>query len=81
VPPHVKVRILDVNLLFKKDVENSGNVKEHGFRLSRLLRASVFPFDFDSIPMMLAEDGEALHVLVINNQEEAEKVLISAQRR
>jgi inorganic pyrophosphatase len=38
------------------------------FRLSRILPAGAsFPFDFGSIPMTLAEDGDALDVLVISD--------------
>jgi inorganic pyrophosphatase len=45
---------------FKYDEEH------HCFRLSRVLPAgAVFPCDFGSIPMTLAEDGDALDVLVI----------------
>lgn len=38
------------------------------FRLSRILPAGAsFPFDFGSIPMTLAQDGDALDVLVISD--------------
>jgi len=42
--------------------------KTQGFRLSRILPAGAsFPYDFGSIPMTLAEDGDALDVLVISD--------------
>ena len=42
--------------------------KTRCFRLSRILPAGAFfPFDFGSIPMTLAEDGDALDVLVISD--------------
>lgn len=42
--------------------------KINGFRLSRILPAGAsFPYDFGSIPMTLAEDGDALDVLVISD--------------
>ena len=38
------------------------------FRLSRILPAgAIFPYDFGSIPKTLAEDGDALDVLVISD--------------
>ena len=41
--------------------------KPPGFRLSRILPAGAsFPYDFGSIPMTRAEDGDALDVLVIS---------------
>jgi inorganic pyrophosphatase len=41
--------------------------KTQGFRLSRILPAGAsFPYDFGSIPMTRAEDGDALDVLVIS---------------
>jgi inorganic pyrophosphatase len=42
--------------------------KTQCFRLSRVLPAGAcFPYDFGSIPMTLAEDGDALDVLVISD--------------
>lgn len=42
--------------------------KARCFRLSRILPAGAcFPYDFGSIPMTLAEDGDALDVLVISD--------------
>lgn len=42
--------------------------KTQCFRLSRILPAGAcFPYDFGSIPMTLAEDGDALDVLVISD--------------
>lgn len=42
--------------------------KTRCFRLSRILPAGAsFPYDFGSIPMTLAEDGDALDVLVISD--------------
>ena len=41
--------------------------KTQCFRLSRILPAGAsFPYDFGSIPMTCAEDGDALDVLVIS---------------
>ena len=42
--------------------------KTQNIRLSRILPAGFsFPYDFGSIPMTLAEDGDALDVLVISD--------------
>ena len=47
---------------FKYDEEN------HIIKLSRVLPAGFsFPYDFGSIPRTLAEDGDALDVIVIND--------------
>ncbi|MDQ3187246.1 MAG: inorganic diphosphatase [Pseudomonadota bacterium] len=54
--------------------------KNQCFRLSRILPAGAcFPYDFGSIPMTLAEDGDALDVLVISDASSFPGCLISGK--
>ena len=52
------------------------------FRVSRVLPAGMqFPYDFGSVPRTLAEDGDALDVLVLTESPTFAGCLVTVRRR
>lgn|SRR5690242_3602686 len=82
IPPRMESGLINIIIDTPKGSRNKFKYDEEAkcFRLSRILPAgTVFPFDFGSIPKTLAEDGDALDVLLISEAPSFPGCLVSGK--